>query len=245
MFNRKKEPLMTFLTNVPGLAEDPLCQPQPAMKFVPDAWKKVPRSSPIGEFPLSIQKRRTIKTCPSFVDWFTTGVILPAWCDMAFKYDKTTDKWEAAMGAGTSPYDIKAHPHDQMLKYMDYKHRGEQAQLVFKLVSPWALTTPKGYSTLQLPLFYHADRDWQVMAGMWDSDLSITLDLQVAYFGNGQEVLIKKGQPLVHYIPFKREKINFITKLMNDKDLYKLNSNAVAVASKAGGGWAAIPREEN
>jgi hypothetical protein len=75
--------------------------------------------------------------------------------------------------------------------------------------------------------------------------LSITLDLQVAYFGNGQEVLIKKGQPLVHYIPFKREKINFITKLMNDKDLYKLNSNAVAVASKAGGGWAAIPREEN
>jgi len=242
MFNRKKEPLMTFLTNVPGLAEDPLCQPQPAMKFIPDAWKKVPRFSPLGNFGLKSQRRRTIKTCPSFVDWFTTGVILPAWCDMSFKYDKESNQWWAQAGIGEY-YTIKAHPQDQMLDYMDYKHRGDKAQLIFKLNCPWFLKTPKGYSTLQLPLFYHADRDWQIAAGMWDSWNSHALSQQLFYFGDGEEVIIKKGDPLVHYMTFKKNKTNFVYRFMKKRDVYNIEAAQTRINSKSGGGLQAISDE--
>jgi len=234
---------MTWLTNMPGLSDDPLCQPQPASKFIPQQWKKMPSFAPSNSETLSNRRPRTAKKCPSFIEWFSTGVILPAWCDMVFKYDKQTNLWQAATGDESSPYKIDIHSNPQMLDYMDYKHRGDKAQLIFKLNCPWYLKTPKGYSTLQLPLFYHADRDWQVAAGMWDSDILYDTSQQIFYFGDGEEVVIKKGEPLAHYITFKRNKTSFITKLMNVKESYSIRAQELELHSKSTGGYKAMARD--
>jgi hypothetical protein len=244
MFNRKKEPLMTWMTAVPGLADDPVCQPQKASQFIPSWWKDMPQFADTDEPErLSLRRTRTAKRCPSFVEWFSTGVILPAWCDMAFKYNDETKTWAAATGANQSPYIIDIHTNDQMLNYMDYKHRGDKAQLVFKLTSPWFLKTPKGYSTLQLPLFYQNDRDWTVAAGTWHSDVLHDTNQQVFYFGDGKEVFIKKGQPLVHYVTYKRRKTDFITKTMNVDEVRLINSVSVVVNSKGSKGYSALMKD--
>ena len=242
LFAAEPTPTLTFFTNVVDISKDPLIQPQPAIKFVPQDWKRMPRWSDLEYETLSIRRAKTVKACPSFVDYFSQGVILPAWCDMAFKYNSETDTWAWATGDGLSPYEIDIHPHTQMLDHMDYKHRGEKAQLVFKLISPWFLKTPKGWSTLQLPLFYHADKDWQVIAGVNDTDVHHVLNQQVLYFGSGREVFIQKGEPLVHYIPFQRTKINIETKLATEKDKIDLSTKLNQIHSKATGGYKYMTR---
>jgi hypothetical protein len=243
MFNRKKQPLMTWMTNMPGLAEDPLCQPQYSNKFIPPEWRNMPQYSEDPIETLSIRRTRTAKKCPSFIEWFSMGVILPAWCDIAFKYNKEQDLWQIATGDSQSPYRIEIHSNPQMLNYMDYKHRGSKAQLIFKLNSPWYMKTPKGYSTLQLPLFYHSDRDWTVAAGTWHSDTLFDTSIQIFYFGDGDEVFIKKGQPLAQYLPYKRTKINFLSRQMTEKDIYTINAKELKLHSKGTGGYAALEKD--
>lgn len=243
MFKGKSDIELQFFTNVLDLSNDSLAQPQPAMKFIPQAWKKIPKIVENYENSLSLRAIKTIKTCPSFADYFTQGVILPAWCDMAFKYEPDLGKWTCATGTQMSPYEIAIHEGSQMLDHMDYKHRGENAQLVFKLISPWFLKTPKNWSILQLPLYYNADKDWQVMPGIIDTDVYYTLNQQIMYFGNGREVLIKKGEPLVHYIPFERKKIRFTTKLATPEFGTEVVSKSNFIHSMATGGYNALRRE--
>lgn len=233
---------MTFFTNIEDITKDALIQPQPAIRFAPHEWKRMPRWVDMEDGALSIRRAKTAKACPSFVDYFSQGVILPAWCDMAFRYNKKTDTWQAATGDALSPYQVTIHHNVQMLSHMDYKHRGEKAQLIFKLVAPWFLKTPKGWSTLQLPLFYHSDRDWQVAPGINDTDVQYELNQQIIYFGDDTEVLIQKGEPLVQYIPFKRTEINIETRMATKKDNAELNTQFHQIHSKATGGYKSLPR---
>ena len=91
-----------------------------------------------------------------------------------------------------------------MLDYKKATFNGVDGQFVFKAISPWKIITPPGWSVLQLPLFYHFNQEWSVMPGVIDTDIHSEINQQILYHGNGKEVVIKCGDPLVLYIPFKR-----------------------------------------
>lgn len=242
MFKNKKEPLISFFTPRADLSKDELIVPKAAKYFIPEAWKQMPKTVPNPQSGLSIRKHKTAKACPSFADYFSQGVIVPAWCDMAFRMNPQTGQVEVATGNEHNPYDIGTHNNKQLLEYFSPYHKSAKANQVFKLVSPWYMKTRPGWSVLQLPLFYHDNPYWQAMAGVNDTDVHHILNIQVLYYGNGEEVLIKKGQPLAQYIPIERTKLSLDVRLATKKDLYDISSLESQIQSKARNGYRLLPR---
>ena len=77
-----------FQTPVRGLLHSEATV-QPAKNFIPDIWKNTPAAADIEKNPLDPYKHigpnsetRTAKLCPSVVDVFNTGYVIPAPCDI-------------------------------------------------------------------------------------------------------------------------------------------------------------------
>jgi hypothetical protein len=56
------------------------------------------------------------------------------------------------------------------------------------------------------------------MPGIYDANIMTTEKLEIAYYGEGKEIFIKKGTPLVQYIPYKKEKIDLVIRDFTNQD---------------------------
>ena len=184
-----KSDKIQFISTYEGLETIGECLPRPAKHFIPQWFKDIP-SKEIG----------TVKDCPSFPDYFSQGYIIPMWSDVKLNFVKNVPKFE--LSAKRFSFDI--HENEQMLNYKKATFNGTEGQFVFKAISPWRIITPPGWSVLQLPLFYHFNQEWSVLPGVIDTDIHSEINQQILYHGNGKEIVIKCGDPLVLYIPFKR-----------------------------------------
>jgi hypothetical protein len=245
MFLKNKKLKVEFTTHIPGLVEDPEIHPQPAKNFYPSWWSKTPHSivSQDTEYKLLLQKKSTIKACPSFPQYFSQGYVIPAWCDMKFIYSKEQDRYEWDAGRTPNPFSMSIHYNPQFLDHTDFVFQGETCNFIFKADSPWRVVTPKGYSVLQLPLFYHFNQSWTTLPGIIDTDVFHEVNIQIAYFKNNEEVVIKKGTPLAHYIVFKRS--DYLMNVKYDAEfLYKQQSAYNRVSTKFKGGYLKLKRDD-
>ena len=184
-----KSDKIQFISTVEGLESIQECLPRPAKHFIPKWFKDIPNTA-----------NMTVKVCPSFPDYFSQGYILPMWSDVQIVYNGQDWAWQTP----TDKFPWSMHSNDQFLDYVHPSFNGDGAQFVFKAVCPWRIVTPPGWSVLQLPLFYHFNKDYSVLPGIIDTDIHHEINQQVLYHGNGKEVIIKCGDPFVLYIPFKR-----------------------------------------
>jgi hypothetical protein len=207
-----------IVSTVKGLDLIEECRPQPAIKFLPEWWKKtkhIPQrfSYPLGKSPEVFAGN--VKSCPSFPDFFSQGFIIPMWTDTILRYNKKTTEYSWHTSNSDFTWDI--HSHEQYIDDVNHSFLSKKASMVFKANSPWRMITPKGYSVLQLPLFYHFNDDFTVMPGIVDTDIHSQLNQQVLYMSDKDEILIKRGTPFVQYIPFKRISYSYQTGYMTNK----------------------------
>lgn len=205
---KKEKPVIEFVSSVPGITGIKEICPQPYKNFIPKWWK---------DTPAFYNDSATVKVCPSFPDFFSQGFVMPMWCDIKILYDKNTDLWKYEYANNFFP-PVEIHPNNQFLSHVDAKTLGKSGNFVFKLNSPWQVITRPGWSVMQLPLFYHFNYDWTVLPGIIDTDIHYQVNQQVLYFGNGEEVIIKSGDPLVVYIPYERKKYKHIVRDITEKD---------------------------
>ena len=192
----------------------------PAKQFTPKWFKDIPRvDASSGKF--------TAKVCPALPDYFSLGYVLPMWSDCRVKYDPVNSRWEWATPSNT--FSWKIHDSDQFLKYVDTSFSGVPGEFLFKAICPWRIITPPGWSVLQLPLFYHFNREWSVLPGVIDTDIHNEINQQVLYHGSGQVITIRQGDPFVLYVPFQRSprlelEVSYQTDeqkaLFTERDLY-------------------------
>jgi len=200
----KKSDKIQFVSTIEGLESIEECLPRPAKHFIPQWFKDIP-STKIG----------TVKDCPSFPDYFSQGYIIPMWCDTKLRCDN--DRW--LVETSTPLVSWGHHGNDQFINYTNANFNGVDGQFVFKAHSPWKIITPPGWSVLQLPLFYHFNKDWSVLPGVTDTDIDQAVNQQVLYHGNGKEIIIKRGEPFVLYVPFKRsQKLKKEIRYQTEKD---------------------------
>ena len=187
--------------------------PKPAYKDIPKYFKNVPHTVERG--PQKFPDKTTIRHCPSFMDIFKEGIILYAHCDI---YLKVTEKpeaendyyWEVPPG---SKFFLETHDDDQFLNYFPKS----KVKKVFKLVSPFELIVPRGYSLRQIPLIYDYNPDWHVAYGVYKADINSEVVLQIMFTSDDDEVLIESGTPLCYLVPYKRQKFNYKVKKYNKK----------------------------
>ena len=208
MFKKEKKPKIEFICEIPELMEIEECLPKPAKYFIPEWWKNIPPAKhPLGS---------TIRECPGLPDFFSQGYIIPMWADSYLQYNKESDIWAA--GASSATHEFEIHPHAQFLDHTIAKMYGSKANIVFKATSPWSIITPPGYSVFQMPLFYHFNGDYSILPGVVDTDIHHQMNQQVLHHSDQEEIFIKRGDPFVLYIPFKRTKYDMDVRIANEED---------------------------
>lgn len=180
-----------FISTVEGLETIEECLPRPAKHFIPKWFKDIPSQ---------VENVVTVKNCPSFPDYFSQGYIIPMWTDVKMNFVENYPRFDVS----AKRFSFETHTNAQMLDYKKANFNGIEGQFVFKANCPWRIITPPGWSVLQLPLFYHFNQEWSVLPGVIDTDIHTEINQQILYHGDGKEVIIKCGDPLVLYIPFKR-----------------------------------------
>jgi len=93
----------------------------------------------------------------------------------------------------------------------------------YKILNPWKIKTPKGYSCLFVPPLNNADNRFSIIPGIVDTDtFPNEINFPIVINGDKYPVLettIKKGTPYVQIIPFKRDSWKMIVKLRKQKEI--------------------------
>ena len=206
-----------FVSTYEGLESIDHLIPKPAKNFIPKWFKDIPNSA-----------QNTVKICPSFPDYFSMGYVLPMWTDVKLGVNKDyEDNPEWSWSTPGQHFTIEAHSKFQFMDYVKPSFLGIEGELVFKANCPWKIITPKGWSVLQLPLFYNFNREFSVLPGVIDTDVHHEINQQILYHGSKKEIEIKRGTPLALYVPFKREDVYLDAdiRFANEKDMKKIDKH--------------------
>jgi hypothetical protein len=173
--------------------------PFPSKDCIPQWFKDTPKFLPNQP---KVDRRgdpnTTVRNCMPFLDLMTAGYHIPFPCDV----------WIEREGPNTSV----RWAQDQLLLFVQHDSTRNNLlpeiaghdPVLFKVVNPWIVKTPKGYSTIfQQP--YGHDLPFQSLESIVDTDKHpVGVNIPFA-FKKGFTGLIPKGTPFIQVIPFKRE----------------------------------------
>ena len=214
MFDKK----ITFCATNEGML-DVWPHPQPASRFIPDEYKKLKR------FKENNLHSPTVKTCVPFLDSLTMGYIIPF--DQDYLVDPVEDDF-AVTPANKEQNDFGFHNQTQLPE--EWKETtGKNAG---KFHNKWLIKTAPGYSCLFIKPMNRIETRFDIIAGVVDTDTYInTINFPFILNKRDQQFLIKKGEPMVQVIPFKRESwkmwSGFYLEKAHGKVLSMLNSEWV------------------
>jgi len=168
--------------------------PKPASNVIPEEYKKLERHKG-GNL-----HETTLKTCMPFLDAMAAGYIIPF--DQDYLIDPT-EKEFSVTPANREKDDIGYHDKIQAPKEW-HNITGEQ---VGKFINKWLITTPAGYSCLfTQPMNRFRENRFLIINGVVDTDVYInTINFPFILLKRDKQFLLKKGEPMVQVIPFKRE----------------------------------------
>ena len=167
--------------------------PKPASRFIPEEYKKLER------FYNGDMHKATLKTCMPFLDSLTMGYII------SFDQDYVVDPVEndfTVLPANREQNDFGFHNQTQLPEEWK-KVTGENAG---KFHNKWLIKTPPGYSCLFIKPMNRIETRFEIIAGVVDTDTYInTINFPFILHKRDKQFLIKKGEPMVQVIPFKRD----------------------------------------
>lgn len=169
-------------------------------------------------------EEQTIKGCIPFMDTLTTGYILKIPQDIHLKHKFKTETSDDDCKAEFSTNDPRArefilknrinlmiepqfHPVTQLGKDCPF-HEINNAIAYHKILNPWIIKTPPGYSCLFIDLLNNRNKDFEIISGIVDTDtfeFEVNFPIIVKSYGKEKTFILKKGTPYVQIIPFKRD----------------------------------------
>ena len=180
---------------------DVLPRPVPAVKTLPEWFKKCPNS---------YDDVRTAKRCVPMLDAMSHGFTLPLWADLRIKVteDKHGKRCQMDMTPGFASMDThqwaQVGDHCTTSKY-------EFGKNLFRLMSPWVVKAAPGYSVY----FKNPSNDWsndiEIFEGIIDADTYAGYANLVFVWKSDKcgEWLIPAGTPIAQLVPFKRGEVDY------------------------------------
>lgn len=199
--------------------------PIPSTLNIPEWFKKIK----------SEKDNLTIKGCMPFLDTLKAGYLLKMPQDMNISHNvpnpeknNQLDSFQKAslkgfapilesMGLNINTERLQAHPNSQLEGCPLNK---KNSNLPFhKILNPWVIKTPPGYSCLFVPPLNNSDDRFSILPGIVDTDtFSNEINFPIVLNGDkypSQDLFIEKGTPYVQVIPFKRD--NWVMKTTPSK----------------------------
>jgi hypothetical protein len=193
-------------------------RPIPAKKFIPDWFKKVP---------IHGTEKMTIKGCVPVLDSINAGYLLRLSQDFSIEFniqDLNSDKKTTTIRfASPLKYlDVKFGENDRYMQSNPEAHPASQLDgdngfmatkngmnHFFKIVNPWKIKTPPGYSCLFIPPMHREFDHFHILPGIVDTDQHVStvnfpICINKSKYPSFKKVF-EKGLPYVQVIPFKRD----------------------------------------
>jgi len=187
--------------------------PQPSKLNIPDWYKELKHSI----------DNKTVKGCMPFLDTLTTGYIIRMPVDYYIKHNfkiegsRSTEGYTELHDSNNflikdtnvnRPNFLQAHPIKQLGKKCPFVDKNKSLPF-HKLLNPWVIKTPPGYSCLFLPPMNNSDDRFSIIPGIVDTD-NFDHEINFPIIINGDkypvlETTIELGTPIAQVIPFKRE----------------------------------------
>lgn len=185
-------------------------------------------------------KNKTVKGCMPFLDTLTSGYLLKVPQDLHIthnvdikneKGEKFKDSLQTYAMHDYSQYlsarfmnlnsSVDVHPIQQ-IKGSPLVNKNKNLPF-YKILNPWKIKTPKGYSCLFVPPLNNADDRFSIMPGIVDTD-TFTNEINFPIIINGDkypilETTIEKGTPYVQIIPFKRDSWKMLLKPRKQEEI--------------------------
>lgn len=184
--------------------------------------------------------KKTVKGCMPFLDSLTSGYLLKMPQDFNIKHN-VINKNEKGEQFKDSLQTYALYDQSQILHSKSINlnsgldsHSLEQLKdspLVeknknlpfYKILNPWKIKTPKGYSCLFVPPLNNSDDRFSIIPAIVDTD-TFPNEINFPIIINGDkypilETTIKKGTPYVQIIPFKRDFWKMILKSRDPKEI--------------------------
>jgi hypothetical protein len=183
---------------------------------------------------------KTVKGCMPFLDTLTSGYLLKMPQDFHVRHnvDNKNEKGEIYKDSFQT---FGLHDHLKLLTNKSLNlnsgievHSVKQVEgssfldknknlPFYKILNPWKIKTPKGYSCLFVPPLNNSDDRFSIIPGIVDTD-TFPNEINFPIIINGDkypilETTIKKGTPYVQIIPFKRNNWKMILKSRKQKEV--------------------------
>ena len=183
---------------------------------------------------------KTIKGCMPFLDTLTSGYLLkmPQDFNVRHNVDNKNEKQETFKDSFQTfgLYDmsqlliaksinLNSAVDSHSIKQVEGSPLIEKNKNLpfYKILNPWKIKTPKGYSCLFVPPLNNADDRFSIIPGIVDTDNHpLAVNFPIVLNGDKYSVLettIKKGTPYVQVIPFKRDNWKMSIKGMKQKEV--------------------------
>jgi len=207
---------VTFFTQHEELKE--AMPPVPASKYWPEWFKN---QGGAKNWSLGSEKNgmapdgshqdgyQTVKSCPAVLDVLNMGYVIPLWCDYKVKRIEKNEHcpqgivWRLPAGLFNNMFGAATHPHEQMDAY---PFPPDTFEGTFKLLNPWQVKTPKGYSCYVCAPHCSKRGNVEFVNGVIETDTYHELHVNTWFTAPlDEEVLLPMGMPIVQIIPFKRE----------------------------------------
>ena len=201
--------------------KDAFPHPQPAKKMVPGWYKKM--SSHVTDFksPIDFSSgfNLTMKTCIPIRDVITSGYIISLPHDFIARYEEPENNknlfiYTQRPSSETYEEPLGLHPVEQVKGSPLEKMAIDDA--LFKLNNPWRIFTPPGYSCYFTTPYFH-NNPMKIIPGIVDTDKYHEVNFPFTWSSTDENIMVKKGMPVVQIIPFRREEYNMSVRVLDIK----------------------------
>jgi len=194
-------------------------EPVPAAKACPEWYKKLDKYTPYGEFVPG-----TFKACIPARDAMFAGYVIPLWTDLHVKINPASNDVQF-LGSDPNNDVVGIHTVSQvrntpMESKCPFHNNGNDHAFPWKLLSPWTIKTPPGYSCLFVqPMNHFDDTPWVFPSAVVDTDVfQGRINFPFIWNRMPYQGLISHGTPTVQVIPFKREDYKSVVRSATPED---------------------------
>ena len=186
---------------------------------------------------------KTIKGCMPFLDTLTSGYLLKMPQDFNVRHNVNIKNEKGEVWNDSfSKFGLDFHAQMVQAKFLNLNTSMDVHPLkqlegspyieknknlpFYKILNPWKIKTPKGYSCLFVSPLNNSDDRFSIIPGIVDTD-TFPNEINFPIIINGDkypvlETTIKKGTPYVQIIPFKRDSWKMILKATKQKEIQNL-----------------------
>lgn len=213
-FKRKQIYLDCFTQYSIVATDNPI---QKSSNFVPNWWKSIPKTVKISNDFGVVTDNPTMKRCAGFKDLYSSGLIIPLWCDLNIRIDN--DKYAYQFRFPDSS--ISSHATEQYNNaYHEYVH--------MKIINVWRFREKTGVK------FICAENPWEkllkypkmnILNGILDFKYQVSCNINVFCPKESKpyQIDLLAGTPLVQLIPISNKKVKPVIHVVDEKEFARIS----------------------